>query len=243
MKRLVLALIPVLLLAQTDTEKLHKIFDEEHAEFLRENPQLAASMYGRQPGPGRWNDQSMEARDRRREQSRARLGALRALNPDSLSRADRFNYDLLVNRLQEQVDFAAFPADLLALTNRFASPAYYLPRALNDSPSETVDDYKKILDLLRGIPARLDQQTALLQRGVQEGIVLPDIAVRAVPSQLDTLAAAEPARSPLLAVFRRFPKSIPPTEQDRLAKEANAILDAQVVPALRKFRAYVADQN
>ena len=39
--------------------------------------------------PGRWNDQSMEARARRREQSRARLAALRALNPDSLSRADR----------------------------------------------------------------------------------------------------------------------------------------------------------
>jgi uncharacterized protein (DUF885 family) len=242
MKRLVLALFPVLLLAQTDTEKLHKIFDEEHAEFLREFPQTATWNYGRQPGPGRWNDQSMEAHDRRREQTRARLGALRALNPDSLSRADRFNYDLLVNRLQEQVDFAAFPAELLALTNRFASPAYYLPQALNRAPAETVADYEKILDLLRGVPARLEQQTALLRRGVHEGIVLPDIAVRAVPSQLDTLTAADPARSPLLSVFRRFPKNIPPAEQDRLAKEANAILDAQVIPALRKFRTYAADQ-
>lgn len=242
MNKLTLALLPVLLLAQPDTEKLHRIFDEEHAEFLREYPFAATLMYGRQPGPGRWPDGSMETRDRRLKQARARLAALRALNPDSLSRADRFNYDLLVNRLQERLELAAFPSELLALTNRFSSPAFSLPQTLNQVPSETVADYEKILDLLRGIPDHLNQQTAALQRGVEQGIVRPDIAVRAVPSQLDTLTAAEPARSPLLTAFRRFPKNIPPADQDRLSKEANAILDAQVIPALRKFRAYVADQ-
>lgn len=242
MNKLTLALFPVLLLAQPDTEKLHRIFDEEHAEFLREFPQLATFTYGRQPGPARWHDQSTEARARRVEQARARLAALRALNAEALTRSDRFNYDLLVNRLQDELDLAEFPSELLALTNRFSSPASYLPQALNSVPAETVEDYEKILDWLRGIPARLDQQTALLQRGVQKGVVRPDVAVRAVPSQLDALTAAEPARSPLLAAFRRFPKNIPPTEQDRLAREAKAIVDAQVMPALHKFRTYVADQ-
>lgn len=185
---------------------------------------------------------SMEVHTRHRQQAQARLAALRALDPAALSRADRFNYDLLLNRVQERLEFAAFPFELLALTNRFSSPAVRLPAGLDRAPAETVADYEKILDLLRGIPALLDQQTKLLKRGVQEDIVVPDIAVRAVPSQLDALTAAELARSPLLAAFRRFPKSIPSTQQERLAKEANAIVDAQVIPALRQFRAYVADQ-
>lgn len=242
MRRLVLALFPVLLLAQTDTEKLHRIFDEEHAEYLREYPMAATSQYGWQPGPGKWTDTSMEARARRREQARARLASLRALNSATLSRSDRFNYDLLVNRLEEQLDLAAFPSELLAVTNRFLSPAFQIPENLSRVPAETVADYEKILDLLRGIADHLNQKTELLQRGVREGIVLPDVAVRAVPSQLDTLTALEPARSPLLSAFRRFPKSIPAAEQGRLAKEASAIVDAQVIPALRKFRTYVAEQ-
>jgi uncharacterized protein (DUF885 family) len=242
MNTLRLILLPVLLFAQSDTERLHQIFEEEHAEFLREYPYAATLTYGRQPGPGKWSDMSMETRTRRHEQVRTRLTALRALNPAALSRTDRFDYDLLVDRLQERLDFAAFPSELLALTNRFSSPAFLIPLTLNRMPAETVADYEKILDLLRGIPALLAQQTALLQRGVQEGIVMPDIAVRAVPSQLDTLTAAELSRSPLLAAFRRFPNSIPPAQQDRLAKEANGIVDAQVLPALRLFRTYVADQ-
>ncbi len=242
MNKLAVIFCPLLLLAQTDAEKLHRIFAEEHAEYLKENPLGATRMYGRQPGPGRWNDESLEGFARRRERYRARLAALRALRPDALSGVDRFNHELLIYGLAQRVDLGKFPSELLALSNRFASPAYYLPGAFDLAPAENAGDYEKMLDLLRGIPARLEQQTALLERGVRDGIVQPEVAVRAVPAQLDALTSAEPARSPLLEVFRRFPKSIPQAEQDRLSRQANAIVDAQVIPALRKFRTYVADQ-
>ncbi len=80
---LAIALSPLLLLAQTDAEKLHRIFAEEHAVYLEENPIGAIRLYGRQPGPGRWNDESLEAYARRRAQTRARLAALRALSPNT----------------------------------------------------------------------------------------------------------------------------------------------------------------
>ena len=242
MNKLAIIFCPLLLLAQTDAEKLHRIFAEEHAEYLKENPLGATRMYGRQPGPGRWNDESLEGFARRREQYHVRLAALRALRPDALSGVDRFNRELLIYGLVQRVDLGKFPSELLALSNRFASPAYYLPDAFDLAPAENAGDYEKMLDLLRGIPARLEQQTALLERGVRDGIVQPAVAVRAVPAQLDALTSAEPARSPLLEAFRRFPKSIPQAEQDRLSRQANAIVDAQVIPALRKFRTYVADQ-
>ena len=160
----------------------------------------------------------------------------------TLSGADRFSYNVLLYWLTQGVELGKFPSELLSLSNRFESSAWYLLTAFDGAPAENAGDYEKMLDLLRGIPTRLEQQTALLQRGVRDGIVQPEVAVRAVPAQLDALTSAEPARSPLLEVFRRFPKSIPQAEQDRLSRQANAIVDAQVIPALRKFRTYVADQ-
>lgn len=41
MKKLQMFLLPVLLFAQSDSDNLQRIFDEEHAEFLSEYPQMA----------------------------------------------------------------------------------------------------------------------------------------------------------------------------------------------------------
>ena len=69
-------LLPVLLLTQTDSERLYKIFAEEHAEFLRDAPRQAWVDYGVRDGAGKWTDESLEARTRRREQ-RSRPGNAR----------------------------------------------------------------------------------------------------------------------------------------------------------------------
>lgn len=239
--RLAMGLLPVLLLAQTDSEKLRKIFAEEHVEFLRENPVQAWVNYGVREGAGKWTDESLEARTRRREQGSRKLASLRALNRETLLARDRLDFDLLVYRLEQEADLNRFPHELLRIGKR-DGPASLIPLVLGRMPNDNVADYEAILSLLRGVPLVVDQHIALLERGIRDGIVKPAVAVEALPARLETLASPEPARNALLEPFRRFPKNIAEPDRERLSKEAAALLDAHVQPALRKFRDFLVEQ-
>ena len=239
--RLSLFLLSTLLLAQTESEKLQRIFAEEHAAFLKDSPRQAWSDYGVGESAGLWSDESPERWARQRDQRLRRLAALRALHRDELSTQDRLNFDLMVYDLETRIQLDQFPQELLRIGKR-QGPASLVGGAFERTPTGSVADYEATLRLLRGVPALVDQYIALLSRGIREGIVKPGVAVDALPERLEALAAPEPARNSLLEPFRRFPKSIPPPEQARLLKEASALLDGQVQPALRKFRDFMAQE-
>ncbi len=237
-----LFLVTLPLYGQTEAEKLRRLFEAGERAVEADSPESVVVQRGWPEGPGRWNDRSFEGYARLRAFNKEQLSAVEAIRPESLSPADRLNHALYRHRLQAVVGMSRFPSELLTLTNRYQSPAVYMPRLLQTVPARNAAEYGKLLDLLRGIAPRLAQQQALLERGIETGVVQPSVAVRAVPGQLDKLAAAPPATSPLLEQFRKFPSSIPAGEQQRLLREAAAILDGEVAPALRKFGAFVSEK-
>jgi uncharacterized protein (DUF885 family) len=99
-------------------------------------------------------------------------------------------------------------------------------------PAMTVPHYEDLLARLRGVPTLVDQTITLMEQGLQAGITPPGVTLRDVPGQIRNLRTQEPAKSPLLEHFARFPGMIDAEERARLITEATSILAGQVYPAL-----------
>src|SRR5579862_3478675 len=228
-------------LAQTEQQKLHALMASTFSEHLAEDPELATALLGSGPADDQWTDRSLDAVERRKQADLRRLAELQRIDRARLDAKDQLNYDLFAFDLRQRVRKADFPNALLAIDPLFRGPAATIPRTLEDAPAATVRDYENQLARLRSAPKVIEQTIALLEEGLRRGVTLPAVILRDIPAQLNQLASADPAASPLTAAFRNFPVAISGAERIRLAREAGAALDGGVNPAFRKLGRYLAE--
>ncbi|MHB1843789.1 MAG: DUF885 family protein, partial [Deltaproteobacteria bacterium] len=189
-------------------------------------------------GDERFNDRltdwSPEAIAAREAHERALLARVKAFDRRGLSEQERLDLDLFLYPLQQEIDGYGFHDELLPL-NQIDSPPGALAELARAVPRERLRDYEDYLARLRAIPTYIDQQVALLDRGLALGVTPPKVVLEKAPAQLRNHLVA-PEENPLYtAVFgKAMPASIPPAEQARLRREAALLLRDQVIPAYRK---------
>ena len=217
-------------------QRLHQIFDLAFRNENVEHPETAT--FRGVPGQNdRWTDLSPDAIARRKEDTKALLRAVRSVDRSKLASADQLNYDLFLRNVEDDVDEARFPREFLALSQ--LSGPQYLSNVFEVMPAKTARDYRDILARLRGIPSRIAQTQALLERGLAAGVTPPKVVLRDVPAQLEAQTPADPLQSPLLKLFRRPPETIAPAEREELQAAAVQLYRERVVPAYTKLREYV----
>jgi uncharacterized protein (DUF885 family) len=225
--------------AMSDSARLHALFALDWEYTNVESPETAT--FTGYPGQDdRWTDYSVAALARRRRELADRATALRAIDRRRLGAADRLSYDIFARDAREALDGARFPSELLALT-QLAGPQY-LSDVIGRMPTGSSADYERILARLRSLPELLRQTRTLLDSGAETGVTPPRITLRDVPAQLEGLVPEDPARSPLLAPFERFPATIDSADRARLATAAARTYADSVRPAYLRFAAYVREQ-
>src|ERR1700730_3271291 len=100
---LYLALLPALVVAQTDAERLHKLFADYHENRLREIPEMATSL-GRNEYNHLWTDWSPAAQERRRAEKKKYLRELETFSAAKLDEQDRLSWQLLRYQIRQGVD-------------------------------------------------------------------------------------------------------------------------------------------
>lgn len=231
-------------LAQGDSaaadERLRKLFDLYWTWQMTRHPEYAT--YVGYPGQNeRWADDSAAAIERRQRETRQFLEVAQAFDRAQLSDADRLNLDLFTRELDREVQGFRFGGEVMPIT-QMGGVQQAAPQVLAAMPAETTADYEAILARLRSLPALIDQQIALLQRGAEKGVTPPQVILRDVPEQVENLLAQEPMDSPVLRAFAQLPEDMPEAEQQRLRAEAVAAYEEVVAPAFEKLRAYLADE-
>jgi uncharacterized protein (DUF885 family) len=109
-----------------------------------------ASSLGDRRWNDRWEDRSFEAIHKRHNHNATILGKLKAMDRESLSFADRLNYDLFVRNYEEHVEAHQYRWYLIPLNQRGGvQNADELADALR---FETVKDYEDWLARLRFSP-------------------------------------------------------------------------------------------
>ena len=229
------ALTCAVLAQQTETRKLHALFDREWQWTLETYPTFA-SFLGDKRYNTRWEDRSIEAIAARNKRSLDVLAQLKQIDRTKLSEADRVNYDLFQNSYQSFVDNYNTRLYLLPISQR---GGIQTADELADQLSfTTVKDYEDWIARLDAFPAYMDQTLALMREGKANGMIWSKQVLVRVPDQLDKQIVEDPETSPFYSPFRNVSKEIPEAERDRLREKAKTAIRNNIVPSFRKLKTY-----
>jgi uncharacterized protein (DUF885 family) len=126
--------------AQTATERLKTLFEQQWENTLREAPVFATSL-----GDTRYNDrlsdEGLAAEARRLDSARVFLTRLRAIPRDSLTRPDQINRDIMERSLRDAIESAGLSDFLIPITNREGFHTSF-PQIADRLPFHTTQDYR-----------------------------------------------------------------------------------------------------
>jgi uncharacterized protein (DUF885 family) len=224
-----------------DARALHALFERDWEDSARDYPEWATYRGDHRFGD-KLTDMSAAAIAARDARVLRTLEQARAIRRDALAATDRVSLDLFIERAQRNVDMAAFPGYRTLSLRALGGPHTALPDLLNVSPVQRREQVLQMIARLAAMPQQLDDETLNLRRGMAAGYVSSRDVLQRVLTQIDGQLPADVTASPFYAPFTRLPNTIAPDERSALQAQARDAITRQVVPALRKLRAFVADE-
>jgi uncharacterized protein (DUF885 family) len=224
-----------------EARALHALFERDWEDSARDFPEWATFRGDHRYGD-KLTDMSAAAVAARDARVLRTLEQARAIRRDQLSATDRVSLDLFIERAQRTVDMAAFPAYRTLSLRALGGPHTALPDLLNVSPVQRREQVEQMIARLAATPKRLDDEVDNLRRGMAAGYVSSRDVLQRVLTQIDGQLPVDVAASPFYAPFTRLSSAIPAQERSALQAQARDAITRQVAPALRKLRAFVADE-
>ncbi|HEX3559266.1 MAG TPA: DUF885 domain-containing protein [Pyrinomonadaceae bacterium] len=217
------------------TRELHKLFDDEWEWTMRENPTFASTLGDRRYND-RWEDASLESIERQHQHRLETLKRLETIPRAQLSAADRLNYDLFREDLDNDIEAHRFKLYLLPVNQRGGiQTTGDLTELLR---FQTVKDYEDWIARMKALPRYVDQTIALMREGVRQHMLWPKAVEQRVAAQIDKQTPARAEDSTFYKPFRAFPADIPEAERMRLAQAAREAVAQNVIPAYRRLKEY-----
>ncbi len=226
------------LLSGEPTPTLYELLESQWVYLMHEFPEWATDL-GYPGQNARWTDMSLAATERRQGDINDFINSLRWGNRyQFLDAKGKFDYDLVMFSLRDQVESFPFHEDLLPISQLYGIQQD-IPYKLSSQPNNTVQDYNDILARMRGVPHLVNQVIALMDKGIEMHIVQPKITMRDVPDQVRSLLAGNPKNSPLLKPFTAFPASIGEHDRATLTSMALEVYRDSLAPAFEKLYQYL----
>jgi uncharacterized protein (DUF885 family) len=224
-----------------ETRTLQALFERDWEASARDFPEWATYRGDHRFGD-KLTDMSATAIAARDARVQSTLAEARAIRRERLGAADRVSLDLFIERAQRSAEMAAFPAYRTLSLRALGGPHTALPDLLNVSPVQRREQVEQMIARLAAMPRRIDDEIAQLRRGMAAGYVSSRDVLQRVITQIDTQLPADVTASPYYTPFTRLSKDIPATEQTALQAQAREAITRHVMPAMRKLRAFVADE-
>jgi uncharacterized protein (DUF885 family) len=224
--------------------RLEKIYDAEWQRWLREDPAMATNV-GDPRYNDRWPDLSLAAIDRSHAMDVAAEAALEKIDLSGLSAADRVNYEVVRLELERRTATAPFKPYVYAISHlgslQMASSVQTANEISEIAPFATVKDYENWIGRLTSFGRYVDQVTALLTVGIQEGRTQPRVIMERVKPQIQAQRVSKPEDSPFFAPFGKMPQSFSETDRKRLIAAGREAIAANVLPAFARFDRFFND--
>ena len=223
-----------------ETRCLHALFDAAWETSMRHSPEAATYVGDRRYGD-RLDDASPEAEAAEYAEWREQRGQALAIQRGLLSATDRSSLDLFIYGLDEALRYeplVGFRRMTLGANGGFHTGFADL---LQTSPVDTVAAVEQMLARMAAYPRRVEHELQRLREGLGLGWVPPRAVLDRVLANLDSqLAAGADANSPFMAPLVMMGSAIAPAEQALLRERARKLVLAQVLPAQRRLRDFVA---
>jgi uncharacterized protein (DUF885 family) len=213
--------------AESPSERLQALFEEEWAYRLAENPLFATSA-----GDHRYDDRlpSMTHADlaRRAAYDRALVEKLKGIDRAALSASERVSAEMFARELSDAVADFEFGAYRIPINSDsgFHTDFAEMPDRM---PFATPKDYENYIARLNAFPKYVGDEIALMREGLAAGFTVPRVALEGYDVTMTAHVVTAPEKSVFFAPFRAYPPGVPATEQARLtAAGRRAILEGAV---------------
>ena len=218
---------------------LHALFDASWDATMQRYPEWATSV-----GDNRWGDRLYDASPENEAAGyadlRQQLTAAQAVDRGALDARDRTSLALFIHGQQQwqaMEPFVGYRRMSLGALGGFHTE---LAELMKSSPVQTRVQAEQALSRLAAWPRRVDQELVRLREGLALGWVPPRPVIARVLEALDRQTATTGEQSPWFGPFSQLGREIPADQQAALRQRALQIIDAQVLPAQRRLRDFVA---
>jgi uncharacterized protein (DUF885 family) len=219
--------------------QLLSLFDEEWQYELRSNLEMATSI-----GDTRYNDRlsdhSPAFYQSDVEAKRKFLDRFEALHPAGLPAQDALSRELMIRNLRQDIEEARFKPWEIPV-NQMNGPHLELLETLGLTTFNTVKDYDDYLSRLHQVPRMLDQVTGNMRQGMKDGLMQPRYLLEKVVAQTQEIAGTEAGASPFARPLNKFPAGTSDADQKRLRSSVMSAINGEVLPAYKRFAAFVRD--
>ena len=223
----------------TATQALHALFDRSWQAGAERYPEWS-TYRGDNRYNDRLNDVSPAARAQDLARTREELAAARAIAADRLAPADRVSQDMFIRGRERHLAFEAFEGYQLMGIGSNGGTQSELSSLLRVVPMARVEQAEQLLKRLAAVPQRMDQEIANLRRGMSLGYVPPRTVLERALAEIDAQLPADLEAGPFYAPFKRLGRDIDEAERKRLQALGREAVQRDVLPAMRKLRAFVA---
>jgi uncharacterized protein (DUF885 family) len=253
MKKLLLAALLVLLsapgllaqeLSAADLDRRRKalsdLLDEQWEYTMRTNPEFASIL-----GDKRFNDKVSDASEAAVRadlaESKKFLKRFEAIDTTGFGEQERLNRDLMVRDLREGIESSKFnwwqmPVNQMGGIHLGAAQ---LPSAL---PFQTAKDYDDYVTRLGKFPKLMDDTITNMRKGMAAKMMPPKFLLEKVAGQAANIANTPADKSPFAVPLGKFPEGMSDAEKERVRTATIAAINKSVIPAYKKFEAFVRDE-
>jgi uncharacterized protein (DUF885 family) len=228
--------------AQPRPRSISEFFDGFTAEWMRANPNLAASTryfsgaeqdaVERQLAP-----ETPAFRRARAALAQKGLEELAAFDRASMTDTERVSADVMQWQLGTVVDADKY-SDYFFPLEQFAGVNVSLPNILVvNHPLNVEKDAVHYISRLEQVGTRMDEAVAEALSLAEKGMIPPRFIIRATIAQMQQFIATEPAMNPLVDTFSErlaASKAVSDARRAELQAHAQTIVAGQVYPAWRR---------
>ena len=225
----------------TKDAALHALFDERWEDLMQAYPEWATAVGDHRYGD-RLVDESPEAVAARFAATRRTLDRATAIDRTALSPLDQASLDIFVHELRDDLRFQPFVGYRSMSLSSQGGFQGELSELLAAVPMDTAAQARQLLSRLAAYPRRVDQELTRLREGLALGWVPPRSVLERVLGQIDRQIDVPLDQSPYFEPFKRLGSGVPAAEQQTLRDEARRAIETQVLPAMRKLRAFAAGE-
>jgi uncharacterized protein (DUF885 family) len=219
---------------------LSDLIDQQWEDQLRRNPEYASTM-----GDRRYNDKSgdvSEAAIKDEAASNAKLlKQFQAIDIAGFSDQERISRELMIQDLRDSLENVRLKEYEMPVTQMSGIHllAAQLPSLL---PLATTKDYDDYIVRMKNFPTQMDATTALMRKGMRDGLMPPKFLLGKVADQAQGFASMDAEKTPFALPFQKFAPGVPDSDQSRLRAAAMDAIRTSILPSYAKFAKFVRDE-
>ncbi len=223
----------------SNDKKIEAFMKNSWADFMNDRPEWAYDIgydAGNNAGD-RWSDLSLSAIETRKNKVDCLKKAFAGIKRSGLSTFNKVNYDIIAEDIELSLLSKKLPGQFLVLNQLGGVHTNVVDTLLNMQQNNKVE-VLRILERLKKVPRHVEENKILLQEGLKAGVTAPQVVLKTIPAQFDTIVKKDAKDSVLYKPFSEL-KSLNQADREEIQATALKVISEKVIPSMQDLKDFL----